>query len=56
MQYMLFPERPGAMRIPTQASSGVVFMAICCRVYLNLFLDLTEEGIGLLFGPGAAIV
>jgi len=33
------------MRIPTQVSSDVAFMAIRCNVYLNLFLDLTNEGL-----------
>jgi hypothetical protein len=44
MQYVLFPERPGVMRILTQLPSGVASMAIRCRAYLNLLLALTKEG------------
>jgi hypothetical protein len=39
-----FPKEAGAIRRLAQVSPGVIFLAIRCSVYLNLFLNLTEEG------------
>lgn len=33
------------MRILTQVLSGVASLAIHCRIYSNLLLNLTEEGL-----------
>lgn len=34
------------MRTLAQAPSGVAFTVIRCSAYFNLFLNLTEEGLG----------
>jgi len=41
-----FPREVKAMRILTQVTPALALMAIRCRAYSNLFLNLTEEGNG----------